>query len=387
MRMPGICEGDLALGLVRMSDRREAKYGPQSSSRALRRHPQSKTTKPQARGAYKRKKQTMKKAQQPMKRRAGRTTALGLAGLVGLLTLPATSRASGGQKDNGNYEFTAFNVPTTVPVSPGIGTTAFGINNRGQIVGNFPTYAPDGVTVWIAGFLFEDGKFIDLSIPGSPWTELIKINDHGVAVGDYLDPDQNTFQAHHFVRRVDGTIQLLPPVMPGAGFLAENIGINNQGTIVGSFDLADGVPQGFILNDGAYSIFNYPGAAGTFLREINNSGTILGFWLDAQGNLHGFLRDSKGSLAPIEMPGAGVGGTFAFGLNNIGEVVGMYFGTDSNLHGFVLSHGVYITLDAPNDGGYTAALGINDEGVIVGSYGPGGDEGLIATPVRRRSNN
>jgi hypothetical protein len=56
-------------------------------------------------------------------------------------------------------------------------------------------------------------------------------------------------------------------------------------------------------------------------------------------------------------------------------------------HGFLLDHGSYITLDVPGSD-YTAALGINDSGQIVGYYiattNPFPDtltNGFLATPV------
>jgi hypothetical protein len=324
------------------------------------------------------------KTQQPLKLGAVRTASVALAGLIALLGVVDPSSTSGGDKQKPAYELKTLDVPTDVPISPGIGASAFGINEDGQIVGNFPKYASDGVTIQIHGFLFEKGAFLDVAIPGSPWTELLRINDHGVAVGDYQDVYGDYSNAHDFVRRPDGTIHLLAPVMPGAAFQSQSVGINNDGTIVGSFVLADGIPQGFILKHDVYTVFNYPGATATFLTDINDSGTIAGFRQDAQGNYHGFLRHEHGSLAPVEVPGAGPIGSAAVGLNNQGDVVGTYFDAASNQHGFVLSGGLYNTLDFPNDGGFTSANSINEKGVIVGTYGPGGEQAFIAIPVRHR---
>jgi probable HAF family extracellular repeat protein len=78
----------------------------------------------------------------------------------------------------------------------------------------------------------------------------------------------------------------------------------------------------------------------------------------------------------------GAGNSLATGVNNSGDVVGWYIGTDSNQHGFILSKGVFTTFDAPGAEGLTAAADINDEGIIVGEFGPGFNQGFIATPIK-----
>ncbi len=267
------------------------------------------------------------------------------------------------------------------------GTTFFGINNKGDIVGDYGVageYLADGVTHVVAGFLLEKGHFIDLAVPGSPWTELLGINDHGVAVGDYSDAAGNWW---NIVRHRDGTIQLLPPVVPGAQGGWEGIGINNEGTIVGTYRLSAppagsyGIPgsSGFILEDGVYSTFDYPNSIGTHPTGINDDGDIVGLWKDANNVLHGFLL-KDGSFSSIDVPAAIK--TYADGINNAGEVVGRYFDSNSVQHGFVLSRGVYVTLDFPGASD-SAAFGLNDHGEIVGSS-DGGTIGWIATPKRDR---
>jgi hypothetical protein len=334
------------------------------------------------------------KTQQTTKFGAVRAATLGLACLACLFALGSPSVASGGGKDEPHYVLTTLDVPTTVLISPGVGTSAFGINNLGQIVGNYPKADPGAVTAFgdsvvLDGFLYDKGAFVDVTVPVSLITGLEKINDHGTATGQTWDNNDDQTPVNDFVRHPDGTTDFLPPVMPGAVFFGGYVvGINNQDTIVGTFTVNATLPsfgtQGFILEHDTYTVFNYPGATATWLGAINDSGTIAGTWFDSQGNYHGFLRHKDGSLAPVEVPGAGAGGEAPFGLNNKGDVVGAYLDSGSNIHGFVLSDGVYTTLDFPQDGGLTVALDINDERVIVGTYGPGWEQGFIATPLRGR---
>src|SRR5262249_22932577 len=60
-------------------------------------------------------------------------------------------------------------------------------------------------------------------------------------------------------------------------------------------------------------------------------------------------------------------GTFAQGINNSGQIVGSY--VNNGGHGFLLSGGTYITLDDPVATQSTSAQGINSAGQIVGYYG------------------
>jgi probable HAF family extracellular repeat protein len=304
------------------------------------------------------------------------------------LLVAAVAPAMAGDHDGGQpaYTFKTFDVPGEAPTSDvNGGTSFFGINNRGEIVGDYGVageYLADGVTHVVAGFLLEKDQFIDVAIPGAAWTEVYAINDHGVAVGDYMDDLGNWW---NFVRAPDGTIELLPPVVPGAQGNSEGIGINNEGTIVGTFRLSAPPPNnygiagsgGFIFKDGVYTMFDYPTAIGTHPTGINDHGEIVGIWKDANNVRHGFLlRD--GSFSSLDVPAA-VGLTFAEGINNAGEVVGRYLDSNSVLHGFVLSKGIYTTLDFPGASD-SVAFGLNDQGQIVGTYN-GGTGGFIATPV------
>ena len=97
---------------------------------------------------------------------------------------------------------------------------------------------------------------------------------------------------------------------------------------------------------------------------INDPGQVVGTYVDADGNRHGFLL-SKGLYTTLDVPGAAF--TVAQGINNAGTIVGLYVDGDGNQHGFVLSKGVYTTIDVPNSTA-TAVFSINAQGAIVGSY-------------------
>ncbi len=81
--------------------------------------------------------------------------------------------------------------------------------------------------------------------------------------------------------------------------------------------------------------------------------------------------EQDGVCSAIAVPGALY--TTAEGINNAGVVVGTYVTQDVGQFGYIYSGGQFTTLNAPNSL-WTMAFGINDAGVVVGAYGP-------ATPV------
>jgi hypothetical protein len=86
--------------------------------------------------------------------------------------------------------FTTFNVPDDHPV---LGTVAFGINDPGQIVGDYVDTSGNR-----HGFLLSEGVYTTLDPPGSTFTVAQGINNAGVIVGLYFDGAGNK---HGFVLR------------------------------------------------------------------------------------------------------------------------------------------------------------------------------------------
>jgi hypothetical protein len=130
--------------------------------------------------------------------------------------------------------------------------------------------------------------------------------------------------------------------------------------------------HGFLLVNGVLTTIDVPGAAGTAVQAVNDSGDIVGIYF-ANGTSHGFVY-SRGVFSTIDFPAAGL--TNVFGINNRGEIVGEYV-VDRQNHGFLYSRGVFSTIDVPGVVS-TAAEGINDKGQIVGAYHSGRESGEIA---------
>jgi probable HAF family extracellular repeat protein len=278
-----------------------------------------------------------------------------LFGLVSLsLLVSATGRAGA------DYVFTT--LESLNPLAVGAGP--LGINNLGQIVGDDTKNAQ--------GFLLSGAGYSSYTTigPRARITEAWGINDSGQIVGNYVVG--RTFYAYLY--RGGSYIEIMGS---GNGVPTSANGINNAGQIVGSYA---GFQHGYLLSNGTYTTFDVPGAIGIYPFKINNSGQIVGVYGDANVISHGFLL-SDGKVMSLDVPGAM--GTAALGINDAGQIVGNYTAEARNRsHGFLLSGGSYTTLDVPGSIS-TILVDINDAGQIVGSYldAAGMGHGFLATPT------
>ena len=143
-------------------------------------------------------------------------------------------------------------------------------------------------------------------------------------------------------------------------------GINDSGQVVGSYIDGSGNEDGFLYSNGAWTTLDDPlGVNGTFADAINAAGQIVGSYINSAGTANGFLY-SHGTWTTLDDPSA-VNGTFANGINNSGQIVGSYTDGSGNENGFLYSNGTWTTLDDPL-AVETTAYAINTAGQIVGSY-------------------
>jgi uncharacterized membrane protein len=149
---------------------------------------------------------------------------------------------------------------------------------------------------------------------------------------------------------------------PGAQ-ITNATGINNAGTIVGSYSINGRTTHGYILANKHFKSINFPGAVSTFVHGINNNGDIVGFFTNADHKLHGFLRRASGAFQRIDFPGA-FNGTIPSGVNNALEIVGA---TDDNA--FTWKNGVFHLFrvkDPAGTAGTTRLNGIANTGMMAG---------------------
>jgi hypothetical protein len=240
-----------------------------------------------------------------------------------------------------------------------MGTTFAGINAVGTIAGLYR----DASAVYHGFVRSADGTVTSFEAPGAgagtyAGTEPISINAAGDITGMYVVSYVLHAAVYHgFVRAADGTMTTFDP--PGAGAGTGHyrgtfpISINTAGDIAGTYTDASG-GHGFVrAADGTITPFDAPGASAagssvlpaTGAFSINDSGEITGFYVDASGVLHGFLRAPNGAISSFDAPGAGTAGTSlfpgtaGFGINDSGYITGTYADASGVFHGFVLTPG------------------------------------------------
>jgi len=109
---------------------------------------------------------------------------------------------------------------------------------------------------------------------------------------------------------------------------------------------------------------------------------IVGFNMTSASTSEGFL-DNGGVFTFLQFPGSKF--TQALGLNNDGEIVGFYTDAGGNNHGFLynIASGTHQKMDDPHASGPGGTIinGINDNGQIVGFYADANNNtnGMVGT--------
>jgi probable HAF family extracellular repeat protein len=111
------------------------------------------------------------------------------------------------------------------------------------------------------------------------------------------------------------------------------------------------------------------------MAEDNGRAMVGDAVMQFDGALHGYIRSKTGEFQLIDFPGLAAPCTGPRWINERGDIVGLfaYVNTGDDcfagppLHGFLLRQGKYTAIDVPGSTS-TSVLGINDDGVIVGSY-------------------
>src|SRR5262249_15432226 len=143
---------------------------------------------------------------------------------------------------------------------------------------------------------------------------------------------------------------VLNTFIPNGGKSATAFGINDQGTIVGQFVTATATP-GFVLGKRTSITINAPSGPNTVNAQgINNKGLVVGFYVGTDGQVHGFMVNTRGvkngtltgtAIADPTIPNVPgePGATFVFsqilGINDKGIAVGYYGDSTTSQHGFL----------------------------------------------------
>jgi hypothetical protein len=246
---------------------------------------------------------------------------------------------------------------------PGAGnsTTAYGINNRGDIAGDYL----DASNVRRGFVRLNNGHFsapiVEPNDTGN-FTRGRGINNVRTIDGDFFNVADNSF--HGFIL----TGSTFTQFDIGPGLSTDLFGINDAGNFVGAYGSTVQVTQAFVNITGTTTVITIPGQDDASASGINNLNQVAGDYSTNSGLLrHGFFRDSNGALTfPIDFPGATI--TVQNGINDRGWIVGRYDLADNIDHGFFLKlPNTFISFDYPGATG-TSFNGINKNGLISGRY-------------------
>lgn len=237
------------------------------------------------------------------------------------------------------------------PFTGGQNSQAYGLNDRGQVVGFAengaadPTCAASYQIQRFAGAIWDGAQGpVSLSpLAGDTVSFAFGINDGGQAVGgsgqcsDTTLPPNNPGAPHAVLWESDGTVKDLGN-LGGPTNLAS--AINNRGDVDGAAQLPDGSLHAFLWTkeSGMQDLGALPGdfvSVAPCCRTINDSRQITGFSIGGYGP-RAFLWDN-GTMADLNdiAPGSPLYLLFAQSINARGQIAGIGVTQSGDLHAFL----------------------------------------------------
>lgn len=226
-------------------------------------------------------------------------------------------------------------VMSPLPTLGGNNGIAFGVNNRGQVVGQVENavHDPTCVAPQVLQFkpvMWENGEAHALpTVPGYPDGIAQAINDNGQVVGVSTDC---VFTRAHGLLWQHGKYTDLGNL--GGTQMAPS-SINNRGQVIGSADLPPGgiIFHVFLWQSGVVrDIGTIPGDVEGSGGAINDNGQVVGQSCDGSGNCRAFLWEN-GAMTDLNslVPANSDLQLFdANGINSRGEIVGLAIQTSTS---------------------------------------------------------
>lgn len=265
-----------------------------------------------------------------------------------------------------SYAFVAVECPGTGNTHP------TGLNNQQEVVGTCHVDGNPRAFLWDqrTGFTYFENAEGHRTVPTG-------INARGEVVGFFYVSTSEGQRSHGFLRCSDGSILSFDP--PGSRETYAH-GVNDSGEIVGAYVDSLRTTRGFIRDsNGSFESIDAPEAASTSPTAVNNKGEIAGYFMTTGIGDRGFIRHADRTFLVLEPDGIQ-----PKSMNDSGALVGL-----TRVGGFVHLAGQSLQgLEHPAcQGSCTIPTGINENGDIVGQYQLGGRVyGFIASPQSNAGN-
>ena len=304
---------------------------------------------------------------------------------------PATSRAAASPASPAASAPAAagYSLRTQDDAGDGAFNQLLGINNNGHIVGYFGSGAAGHPS---RGYILRPpygrSRYQSIDVPGSAQTRLTGLNDEGVQVGSWsAGGTRPAGKSTGFFLMGGRYTSVGFPAQGGSGPpVSELLGVNNHDVAVGFATDAQGRDHGYRYDIATrrFSPVLVPGASSVTAAAINNAGGVAGSCAGPGQVTEGFYQQPGGQLYLLRVPGATM--TEALGVNDNGEVVGAYRigrGGGAITRGFTWTRERgFATVTGPDGAVSTTISGVNNAGDLVGYYvSRGGTHGLVATPA------
>ena len=211
---------------------------------------------------------------------------------------------------------------TTYDFPGSLNTFFYGLDNTGKAVGHYKDI--DGL---YHGVILQDGKLTKYDFPGATETHIYGISDEtGALSGNIVD---GAGVSHAFSGELTITF-------PGAVNTYGDF-VNAAGAVVGSYTDADGMFHGFIRDsDGSFTTIDLPTMPNLkylFVNTITDFG-VIGFRAKAANDiLRSYILLSDGTLYEVQRPGSVI--TVVRNVNQDGSIVGYYDLADGRRLGFL----------------------------------------------------
>jgi len=224
-------------------------------------------------------------------------------------------------------------------------TQVTGLNDNGDTVGFWSSMNTASMTNDNFGFYeLSDHEFHSVEFPtgdnaSPPVNQLLGINDRDIAVGFYTNGQGSNRGYTYNIRTKQFTRVLVPGYPTGtAGPSLTAAAINNQGDIAGFYTDRNGRTDAFLDDKhGSFHTLDYPGATATQAFGVNDRDEVVGAYTVGTGSgamMHGFTWTPRGGFHSIDEP-QGQGTTTINGVNDSGDLVGFYVDATGNTDGFL----------------------------------------------------